>query len=108
MRRRRRMRGTCTSLAATQSAPLMATQTAPPGRGRPDALSLACWSPDGRIGRTLLSLLANDGINGENVLKPHLKTTTWTLLRANASQPEIERVTGISRHPIRTYQQRFA
>jgi transposase len=43
-----------------------------------------------------------------NVLKPHLQTTIWTLLRANASQREIERVTGISRHTIRTYQQRFA
>jgi len=41
-------------------------------------------------------------------LKPHLQTTIWTLLRANASQREIERVTGISRHTIRTYQQRFA
>ena len=43
-----------------------------------------------------------------NVLKPHLQTTIWTLLRANASQREIERVTGISRHTIRAYQQRFA
>ena len=43
-----------------------------------------------------------------NVLKPHLQTTIWTLLRANASQREIERITGISRHTIRTYQQRFA
>jgi len=41
-------------------------------------------------------------------LKPHLQTTIWTLLRANASQREIERITGISRHTIRTYQQRFA
>jgi len=41
-------------------------------------------------------------------LKPHLQTTIWTLLRANASQREIERVTGISRHTIRAYQQRFA
>lgn len=41
-------------------------------------------------------------------MKPHLQTTIWTLLRANASQREIERVTGISRHTIRTYQQRFA
>jgi transposase len=43
-----------------------------------------------------------------NVLKPHLQTTIWTLLKANASQREIERVTGISRHTIRAYQQRFA
>jgi len=41
-------------------------------------------------------------------LKPHLQTTIWTLLQANASQREIERVTGISRHTIRAYQQRFA
>ncbi len=41
-------------------------------------------------------------------MKPHLQTTIWTLLGANASQREIERVTGISRHTIRTYQQRFA
>ena len=43
-----------------------------------------------------------------NVLKPHLQTTIWTLLEANASQREIERVTGISRHTIRAYRQRFA
>ncbi len=43
-----------------------------------------------------------------NVLKPHLQTAIWTLLQANASQREIERVTGISRHTIRAYQQRFA
>lgn len=41
-------------------------------------------------------------------MKPHLQTTIWTLLEANASQREIERVTGISRHTIRAYQQRFA
>lgn len=40
-------------------------------------------------------------------MKPHLQTTIWTLLKANASQREIERVTGISRHTIRAYQQRF-
>lgn len=40
-------------------------------------------------------------------MKPHLQTTIWTLLEANASQREIERVTGISRHTIRAYQQRF-
>ena len=40
-------------------------------------------------------------------MKPHLQTTIWTLLQANASQREIERVTGISRHTIRTYQQRL-
>ena len=37
-----------------------------------------------------------------NVLKPHLQTTIWTLLGANASQREIERVTGIDRNTIRT------
>ncbi len=42
-----------------------------------------------------------------NVLKPHLRTTIWTLLQAKASQREIARVTGISRHTIRAYQQRF-
>lgn len=41
-------------------------------------------------------------------MKPHLQTTIWTLLQANASQREIERVTGISRHTIRAYQHRFA
>lgn len=42
-----------------------------------------------------------------NVLKPHLQTTIWTLLAAGASQREIERVTGIDRKTIRTYQKRF-
>ena len=40
-------------------------------------------------------------------MKPHLQTTIWTLLKSGASQREIERVTGISRHTIRAYQQRF-
>ena len=40
-------------------------------------------------------------------MKPHLQTTIWTLLKAHASQREIERVTGISRHTIRAYQKRF-
>ena len=43
-----------------------------------------------------------------NVLKPHLQTTIWTLLRAGNSQREIERRTGISRHTIRAWAQRFA
>jgi len=43
-----------------------------------------------------------------NVLKPHLQTTIWTLLKGGATQREIERITGISRHTIRSYQQRFA
>lgn len=42
-----------------------------------------------------------------NVLKPHLQTTIWTLLKAGTSQREIERVTGISRHTIRSYQKAF-
>jgi transposase len=42
-----------------------------------------------------------------NVLKPHLQTTIWTLLRAGASQREIERMTGIDRKTIRTYHKRF-
>lgn len=41
-------------------------------------------------------------------MKPHLQTTIWTLLKGGASQREIERITGISRHTIRLYQQRFA
>lgn len=43
-----------------------------------------------------------------NVLKPHLETTIWTLLRNGATQREIARVTGISRHTIRGYQKQFA
>ncbi len=42
-----------------------------------------------------------------NVLKPHLQTTIRTLLEAGATQREIERVTGISRHTIRAWQHRF-
>jgi len=41
-------------------------------------------------------------------LKPHLQTTIWTLLEAGRSQREIERVTGIDRKTIRSYQKRFA
>ena len=40
-------------------------------------------------------------------MKQHLQTTLWTLLRAKASQREIERVTGVSRHTVRKYQERF-
>lgn len=43
-----------------------------------------------------------------NVLKAHRQTTITTLLQAGASQRQIERVTGIDRKTIRTYQQRFA
>ena len=41
-------------------------------------------------------------------MKPHLQATIWTLLKRGATQREIERITGISRHTIRSYQQRFA
>jgi len=40
-------------------------------------------------------------------LKPHLRTTVWTLLEAGASQREIQRVTGIDRKTIRGYQKRY-
>ena len=43
-----------------------------------------------------------------NVLKPHLQTTIWTLLRAGATQREVERLTGIDRKTIRLYHRRFA
>lgn len=41
-------------------------------------------------------------------MKPHLQTSIWMLLKGGAIQREIERITGISRHTIRSYQQRFA
>jgi len=41
-------------------------------------------------------------------LKPHLQSTIWTLLRAGNTHREIERRTGISRHTIRSYAERFA
>ena len=41
-------------------------------------------------------------------MKPHLQTTVWTLLEAGASQREIQRVTGIDRKTIRSYQKRYA
>lgn len=40
-------------------------------------------------------------------MKPHLQTTIWTLLRKGATQREIARSTGISRHTIRAYQKKF-
>jgi len=40
-------------------------------------------------------------------LKPHLQTTIATLLATGTSHHEIERVTGIDRKTIRTYQQRL-
>ncbi|SCC93374.1 Integrase catalytic region [Thiomonas sp. X19] len=43
-----------------------------------------------------------------NVLKPHLQTTILTLLGKGATQREIARITGVSRHTIRAYAQRFA
>ena len=42
-----------------------------------------------------------------NVLKLHLQTTIWTLLKAGSSQRQIERATGISRHTIRAYKEKF-
>ncbi len=48
-----------------------------------------------------------EGKSGVNVLKPHLQTTIWTLFKGGASQREIERVTGISRHTLRAYRRRF-
>ena len=42
-----------------------------------------------------------------NVLKPNKQTTIATLLRQRCSQREIERVTGIDRKTIRSYQRRF-
>ena len=41
-------------------------------------------------------------------MKPHRQTTIWTLLKGGATQREIERITCVSRHTIRSYQQRFA
>lgn len=41
-------------------------------------------------------------------MKPHLQTTVWTLLKAGNTQREIERRTGVSRHTIRAWTQRFA
>ncbi len=41
-------------------------------------------------------------------MKPHLQTTVWTLLKAGNSQREIERRTGVSRHTIRAWSERFA
>lgn len=40
-------------------------------------------------------------------MKPHLQTTIWTLLKAKASQRQIERVTGIDRKTIRAYQKQY-
>jgi hypothetical protein len=42
-----------------------------------------------------------------NVLKLHLETTLRTLIERNASQREMERVPGIDRKTIRSYQKRF-
>ena len=40
-------------------------------------------------------------------MKAHLQTTLWTLFGRNASQREIERRTGVSRHTIRVYKKRY-
>ena len=42
-----------------------------------------------------------------NVFKPNRQTTIRTLLQTSTSQREIERLTGIDRKTIRTYQRRF-
>jgi transposase len=42
-----------------------------------------------------------------NVLKLHLQTTIWTLLKAGSTQRQIARATGISRHTIRAYKKQF-
>jgi transposase len=42
-----------------------------------------------------------------NVLKPNKQTTIATLLQQRCSQREIERVTGVDRKTIRSYQRRF-
>ena len=39
-----------------------------------------------------------------NVLKPHKQTTIFTLLGLRKSQRDIERITGIDRKTIRSYQ----
>ena len=39
-----------------------------------------------------------------NVLKPHKQTTIFTLLGLGKSQRDIERITGIDRKTIRSYQ----
>jgi transposase len=52
--------------------------------------------------------LIHEGAHKVNVLKPHLQTTIWTLLKAGNTQREIERTTGISRHTIRAWAKRFA
>lgn len=41
-----------------------------------------------------------------NVLKPHKRTTILTLLALGKSQRDIERITGIDRKTIRSYQRR--
>lgn len=41
-------------------------------------------------------------------MKPHLQTTIWTLLKGGDTQREIARITGMRRHTVRAYQQRFA
>ena len=42
-----------------------------------------------------------------NVLKPHKRTTILTLLGLGKSQRDIERITGIDRKTIRSYQRRY-
>jgi hypothetical protein len=42
-----------------------------------------------------------------NVLKPHKQTTIFTLLGLRKSQRDIERITGIDRKTIRSYQRQY-
>ncbi len=42
-----------------------------------------------------------------NVLKPHKRTTIFTWLGLGKSQRDIERITGIDRKTIRSYQRRY-
>ena len=42
-----------------------------------------------------------------NVLKPHKQTTVFTLLGLRKSQRDIERITGIDRKTIRSYQRKY-
>jgi len=41
------------------------------------------------------------------VLKLHLQTTIWTLLKAGSIQRQIKRATVISRHTIRSHKKKF-
>lgn len=66
-------------------------------------MELASSAP---VGRTLIDLPGR-GRQGLNVLRPNKQTTVATLQQQRCSQREIERVRGIDRKTIRTYQLRF-